>query len=88
MLHTESTKKKIGDKNRVKIRTEKQKQVWREKQLGKHRTKEDINKQKETNSKLPILICLYCGFQSRNKGNMIKSHFDNCKKKPKYIRTS
>jgi hypothetical protein len=45
-------------------------------------TKEKI---KKTFSEKPILICPYCGLQSKSEVNMRTYHFDNCKKNPNRI---
>lgn len=37
-----------------------------------------IQKGKEAFKKRPLIICPYCAYQSRNKGNMIKTHLDRC----------
>lgn len=61
--------------------------------LNPNLTKEEVNALKIKNSQSeesreklklawknkPILTCPYCGKQSKNKGNMNRYHFDNCK---------
>jgi group I intron endonuclease len=49
--------------------------------LKKERTKDTVNKWKETYQKRPLQICPHCGFQGRN-GGMKHYHFDNCKINP------
>jgi group I intron endonuclease len=39
-------------------------------------------KRKQVYEKSPILTCPHCGYESKNAGNMYKSHFDNCLKNP------
>jgi group I intron endonuclease len=46
------------------------------------RTKESIEKQKDTLSKKPILTCPHCGLQSKSESMMKGYHFDNCKYNP------
>lgn len=37
---------------------------------------------KETKKLRPFVICPHCNYQSKNKGNMVKCHFDRCKENP------
>ena len=47
---------------------------------------EDVqNKLKLAWSNKHIIVCPYCGIESKNKGNMSRHHFNHCKKNPDYI---
>jgi hypothetical protein len=48
-------------------------------------TEETKQNQRIAYANRSIQICSYCGFASRNIGNMKQNHFDNCEKNPNYI---
>ena len=83
--HKKETKKKIGDGNRGKIHSEEQNQKNREYQTGRKFPEKSKQKHKETIAKLPVKTCEWCGYQSNNYGNIVKSHGNNCKQNPNYI---
>ena len=69
----------IGDNNPKKSLEARQRQS--ELMKGVKKTKQQIENYKKAYKQLPLIICPYCGKQSKNQGNMNRYHFDNCKNK-------
>lgn len=59
----------------VRVQSEKRKKTYSENPEIMQRQKECL---KQTLAKRPLLTCPHCNYESKNKGNMIKCHFDNC----------
>lgn len=81
-LKSWSIKKK--DKNLMKeisqIRRKNAEQSWLK--LSEEERKIRNKHNSEGQLKLSFLVCPYCGFSSRSRGNMKRHHFDNCLKNP------
>lgn len=55
------------------------------KSISEAKSKPEVKaKHKATLEKQPFIICPHCQYQSKNKGSLIVSHFDNCKQNPNY----
>jgi hypothetical protein len=48
---------------------------------GVPKSKDQIEKYKQSYKNLPMIVCPHCKFESKNQGNMNRYHFDNCKHK-------
>jgi len=90
---SEDTKKKIsaamaGKKTRLgAVLTDETKEKIRKSLTGRKRepvseeTKAKLRAARAKQKPNPVMVCPYCKLESRNKGNMTRYHFDNCKMK-------
>lgn len=82
MVEAKTGKKRLdmlGENNPAHTAEEKQRR--RNLFLGVKKSPEHIKNWQEANKNLPILTCPHCGLESKNRGNMNRYHFDNCKLK-------
>lgn len=55
------------------------------KSISETRQKPEVKeKYKQAILNRPLITCLHCGYESLNKGNMTKCHFDRCKENPNF----
>ena len=86
--HSEEHKEKLRkawEKRKVeKPHTEATRKKMSESMKRACATEETINKRKLALTKRLLIICPHCGVQNYNKGSMVVSHFDNCRKNPNF----
>jgi group I intron endonuclease len=72
-----------GEKNSMfgKHHTDKTKKILSELKLGSKRSDDSIRKQKESIKNREIITCPHCNLSAKKSANMVRYHFDNCKKK-------
>ena len=71
-----------GEKNSMfgKHHTGKTKKILSELKLGSKRSDESIKKQKESIKNREIITCPHCNLSAKKSANMVRYHFNNCKK--------
>ena len=74
-----------GEKNPMfgKHHTDKTKKILSELKLGSKRSDDSIKKQKESIKNREIITCPHCNLSAKKSANMVRYHFDNCKKNKK-----
>jgi len=76
---------KAWDRRRVESPTKPETREKMSKSISEARSKPEVKENyKKAIENRPIITCPHCLYESQNKGNMIKSHFDNCKLNPSF----